>query len=125
LFVSFRWADQQPTPDAFDFKVMDYVQQTACSRGLRLIVIFDARASPAWVFDKYPEAGLVDADGDVRKEISFSDGGAMQLLHDWHEAALARLAAANASCIHSIQPTFNNQYETKYTQVGAACSVPL
>ena len=65
----------------------------------------------------HPDAGLVDADGDVRKEISFSHAGAMQLLFGWHEAALSRLAAANASCIHSIQPTFNNQYETKYTQV--------
>lgn len=116
LFVSFRWMDQEPAPGAFDFRVMDYVQQAVCSSGLQLIVILDARASPAWVFDQHPDAGLVDADGDVRKEISFSHGGAMQLLHAWHEAVLARLAAVNASCVHSVSPTFNNQYETKYTQ---------
>ena len=39
----------------------------------------------------------------------------------WHEAVLARLAANNASCVHSVQPSWNNEYETKYSQVGCCC----
>lgn len=38
-------------------------------------------------------------------------------MHRWQDAVLARLQANNATCVHSIQPSFNNEYETKYTQV--------
>jgi beta-galactosidase GanA len=72
LFVSFRWMDQEPTPGVFEFRVMDYVQQAVCSSGLQLIVILDARASPVWVFDQHPDAGLVDADGDVQGDFFFT-----------------------------------------------------
>lgn len=45
--------------------------------------------------------------------------GALQLVHHWQDAVLARLQANNATCIHSVQPSFNNEYEAKYTQVAS------
>lgn len=118
IFTSFRWGDQQPTKaGGFDFRLQDYVQRTICNRGLKLAVLYDATATPGWLFEQYPDAALVDAKEVVRRDMSFHHTDAMQLLHEWLGAALAQLASVNNSCIHSIQPSFNNEYETKYTQV--------
>ncbi|KIY92707.1 hypothetical protein MNEG_15257 [Monoraphidium neglectum] len=40
----------------------------------------------------------------------------MALAGAWQAAALGRMAEVDAGCVHSIQPSFNNEYETKYTQ---------
>jgi len=118
IFTSFRWGDQQPTKtEGFDFRLQDYVQRTVCSRGLKLAVLYDATATPSWLLEQYPDAVLVDAYDVVRRDVSFHHADAMQHVHEWLGAALAQLASVNNSCIHSIQPSFNNEYETKYTQV--------
>ena len=74
------------------------------------------------MFDRFPDAAQVDANNGTIKEISFNHATARHLLHSWHEAALAQLAAVDAACIHSVQPTFNNEVEIKYTQVRTLCS---
>jgi len=105
-------------PGSYDFRVQDFVQQQVCSRGLRFAVLLDAQETPAWVLEKFPDAALVDGRGEARKDVSFAHPEAMQLVHAWHDAVLARLREVNASCIFAIQPSFNNEYETKYTQVS-------
>ena len=105
LFTSLKWFFQQPTPDTFSFRVLDYIQQTVCSLGLKLAVVLDAQANPPWVLAKLPGAKNVDAWGNHRGAVSFSHPGALALVHAWQDAVLGRLAANNASCIHSIQPT--------------------
>lgn len=119
LFISVKWFFQQPSPDAFNFRVMDYVVQTVCGQGLRLSIVLDAQANPPWVFDVVPDAGLVDSKGIGYRTISFNHPAVMQLVNAWYAAVLVRLQQLNATCIHSIQPCFNNEYETKYIQVGA------
>ena len=121
FFASFKWWEQEEQAGAYDFRLMQYVQQTVCEGGMKLAVLLEAHYTPPWVFVRFPDAGQVDARNNTMQEISFSHAGAMHLLHSWHEAALASLAAGDAACIHSVQPTFNNEVETKYTQVGAPC----
>jgi hypothetical protein len=127
FFASFKWWEQQEQPGPYDFRLMDYVQQTVCVGGMKLAVLLEAHYTPPWVFERFPDAAQVDAKNNTMKEISFNHAGAMHLLHSWHEAALAQLASINASCIHSVQPTFNNEVETKYTQVRwmPACCPPV
>ena len=119
LFTSLKWFFQQPTPDTFNFRVLDYLVQTACSQGLQLSVVLDAQANPPWVFDVVPDAGVVDSKYIGHRSISFNHPAVMQLVHAWYDAVLARMAELNATCIHSVQPCFNNEYETKYIQVTA------
>lgn len=97
---------------------MDYVVQTVCGQGLRLSIVLDAQANPPWVFDVVPDAGVVDSKGIGHRSISFNHPAVMQLVHLWYDAVLARLQQLNSTCVHSIQPCFNNEYETKYIQVG-------
>jgi hypothetical protein len=115
LFTSFRWRDQEAAPAAYDFRLQDFVQRAACSRGLKLAVVLDAQATPPWVIARFPDAALVDARGEARHDLSFSHEGAMALAGAWQAAALGRMAEVDAGCVHSIQPSFNNEYETKYT----------
>ena len=125
IFVSFMWKLQQPTPrGGFNFRVMDYIQKTVCAQGFKLAVVLDTDATPPWVAKRFPDGVMTDVLNLTRGTASFNHIFALELAHSWQDAVLARLAANDASCIHSIQPTFNNQYETKYTQVGgqlAAC----
>ena len=118
LFVSFKWQDQEPTQGKYRFEVQDFVQREVCGRGLKMAVVIDAQQTPKWVLQKFPNARQHNSRDSVRSDISFNDPNAMQLMYQWQDAALERLAELNASCIHSIQPSFNNEYETKYTQVG-------
>jgi hypothetical protein len=96
---------------------MDYIQQSVCKQNLKLAVVLDGDSTPAWVAARFPDGVMRDVLNLTRGTASFSHPGALEMAHAWHDAVLRQLAANNASCIHSIQPTFNNQYETKYTQV--------
>ena len=127
FFASFKWWEQNEQPGAYDFRLMDYVQQTVCGQGMQLAVLLEGHYTPPWVTEQLPDAGQVDARGETREEISIAHERAMQHAYNWHEAALAQLASINASCIHSVQPTFNNEVETKYTQVRwmPACGPPV
>ncbi|KAI8470300.1 MAG: glycoside hydrolase superfamily [Monoraphidium minutum] len=116
VFTSFRWADQEPSPTALDFRLQDFVQREVCARGLQLAVVMDAQQTPGWVLERFPEAALVDAAGGRRHDVSFSHAGAGALAAAWQGAMLARMATVNAACVHSVQPSYNNEYETKYTQ---------
>ncbi|EFN52310.1 hypothetical protein CHLNCDRAFT_58911 [Chlorella variabilis] len=117
IFVSFMWKLQQPTPrGGFNFRVMDYIQKIVCAQGFKLAVVLDTDATPPWVAKRFPDGVMTDVLNLTRGTASFNHIFALELAHSWQDAVLARLAANDASCIHSIQPTFNNQYETKYTQ---------
>ena len=126
FFASFKWEEQNEQAGAYDFRLMDYVQQTVCGQGMQLAVLLEGHCTPPWLVEQLPDAGQVDARGETRPEISIAHELAMQHAYNWHEAALAQLASINASCIHSVQPTFNNEVETKYTQVHPmhACMLP-
>lgn len=116
LFISVKWFFQQPTPDTFDFRVMDYLIQTVCSQDIKLSIVLDAQANPPWVFDLVPDAGVVDSKHIGYRSISFNHPAVNQLVHAWYDAVLSRMVELNATCIHSVQPCFNNEYETKYIQ---------
>lgn len=121
LFISVKWFFQQPTPDTFDFRVMDYLIQTVCSQDIKLSIVLDAQANPPWVFDLVPDAGVVDSKHIGYRSISFNHPAVNQLVHAWYDAVLSRMVELNATCIHSVQPCFNNEYETKYIQVSCVC----
>lgn len=118
IFISVRWKWQQPDPEGFDFTVMNYVQEQVCGQGLKLAVVLDTDATPTWVARRFPDGVLRDVLNLTRGAATFNHAGALELAHAWHDAVLRQLAANNASCIHSIQPSFNNEYESKYSQVG-------
>jgi hypothetical protein len=119
VFTSFWWEWQQPTPaEKFEFRILDYIQQQMCSRDLRMSVVLDGDKTPAWVAERYPGGMFRDVLNETRGAASFNHPDALALVHAWHDAVLARLAQNNASCIHAIQPSFNNLYEAKYTEVG-------
>lgn len=113
IFTSVKWADAEAAPGVYSFAAQDFVQRAVCSRGLKLILLLDASALPAWLLAQHPGAAAVDALGERRGGMSFLHQSARALFYRWADASLARVAEVGGACVHSLSIAFDNEHERK------------
>ncbi len=65
--AEFAWAFMEPEEGKFDFKWLDEAVALAARHNLRVILCTPTPTPPAWMYEKYPEAYLVGADGRRRE----------------------------------------------------------
>ena len=63
----FAWAFMEPEEGRFDFAWLDRAVALAARHNLRVILCTPTPTPPAWLYEKYPEAYLVGADGRRRE----------------------------------------------------------
>ena len=65
--AEFAWAFMEPEEGKFDFKWLDEAVRLAARHNLRVILCTPTPTPPAWMYEKYPEAYLVGAEGRRRE----------------------------------------------------------
>lgn len=63
----FAWAFMEPEEGRFDFAWLDRAVASAARHGLKVILCTPTPTPPAWLYEKYPHAYLVGADGRRRQ----------------------------------------------------------
>jgi beta-galactosidase len=63
----FAWAFLEPEEGKFDFAWLDRAVSMASRHNLRVVLCTPTPTPPAWLYEKYPEAYLVGADGRRRE----------------------------------------------------------
>jgi beta-galactosidase len=63
----FAWAQMEPEEGRFDFAWLDRAVSLAARHNLKVILCTPTPTPPAWMFEKYPQAYLVGADGRRRE----------------------------------------------------------
>src|SRR5215213_8843206 len=65
--AEFAWAFMEPEEGKFDFEWLDTAVTLAARHNLRVILCTPTPTPPAWMYEKYPNAYLVGADGRRRE----------------------------------------------------------
>ncbi|HEX8474527.1 MAG TPA: beta-galactosidase [Pyrinomonadaceae bacterium] len=65
--AEFAWAFMEPSEGKFDFEWLDEAVKLAARHNLRVILCTPTPTPPAWMYEKYPQAYLVGADGRRRE----------------------------------------------------------
>ncbi len=82
-------------------------------------LVVDLRSAPDWVFQKYPGCFSVDSTGrKYEKALSMFHKEANVAALGFLRNVSEHLAKKFEGCMVGIQPTYNNEYEAKFTQVG-------
>jgi beta-galactosidase len=65
--AEFAWGFMEPQEGKFDFSWLDEAVELAARHNLRVILCTPTPTPPAWMYEKYPEAYLIGADGRRRE----------------------------------------------------------
>ncbi|HKQ51403.1 MAG TPA: beta-galactosidase [Pyrinomonadaceae bacterium] len=65
--AEFAWAFMEPAEGKFDFEWLDTAVELAARHHLKVILCTPTPTPPAWLYEKYPNAYLVGADGRRRE----------------------------------------------------------
>jgi beta-galactosidase len=65
--AEFAWANMEPSEGRFDFAWLDRAVALAAKHNLKVILCTPTPTPPAWMYEKYPQAYLVGADGRRRE----------------------------------------------------------
>ena len=65
--AEFAWENMEPEEGKFDFEWLDKAVELAARHHLKIILCTPTPTPPAWMYQKYPEAYLVGADGRRRE----------------------------------------------------------
>lgn len=65
--AEFAWANMEPEEGKFDFAWLDKAVALAARHHLKVILCTPTPTPPAWMYEKYPQAYLVGADGRRRE----------------------------------------------------------
>ncbi len=65
--AEFAWAFMEPEEGKFDFEWLDHAVELAARHHLKVILCTPTPTPPAWMYEKYPNAYMVGADGRRRE----------------------------------------------------------
>ncbi|KXZ54055.1 hypothetical protein GPECTOR_5g163 [Gonium pectorale] len=117
VVFSAHWDWTEPADNQTRYEYINWLMDAACmNTRLKVNLVLNVMNPPSWIWDRYPDARAVDADGRAYSHISWFHPLSGEAARRHLEAVSSHLARRYPDCAVAMQPVYNNAYEAKFTQ---------